>query len=99
MKKNPLTPILVLSVAFILLSAIVPVNPSSQPQPQRGYSLVADGVPLPPPGPRPAINSLIDGVPLPPPGPRPSVANLIDGVPLPPPGPRPNSVSTMAVAG
>lgn len=98
MKRNPLTLILVLSVAFILLSAIVPVNPSSQPQAQQGYTLMADGVPLPPPGPRPG-NSLIDGVPLPPPGPRRSVNSLIDGVPLPPPGPRPNSVSTVAVAG
>lgn len=84
MKNRSLIQFFVLCVGLILLSAILPVNPSSLLHLRHNSTLVADGVPLPPPEPR-HITNLIDGVPLPPPEPR---HITIDGVPLPPPEPR-----------
>ena len=70
MKERLLTQILVLSVGFILLSAIVPVNASAQPVTQHSFTPAIDGVPLPPPvdpSVQPSNGWGIDGVPLPPP--------------------------------
>jgi hypothetical protein len=74
MKARLLTQFLALSVGFILLSAVVPVNATVLPAAQQGYTSLKDGVPLPPPGPPPKTGFKLakDGVPLPPPGPVPA---------------------------
>jgi hypothetical protein len=74
MKKRHLTQLLTLCAGFILLSAVIPVNPASLCPSQQGTTAVVDGVPLPlpdPPPPKGILASSFDGVPLPLPEPAP----------------------------
>ena len=74
MKKRHLTQLITLCAGFILLSAVIPVNPVSLRRQQQGTTVVADGVPLPlpdPPPPKGILGLSIDGVPLPLPEPAP----------------------------
>jgi hypothetical protein len=75
MKKSLLTQILVMSAGLIVLTAVVPVNHALLPTGQNGYTLVADGAPMPlpePPPPPPSITALsFDGAPMPLPEPPP----------------------------
>jgi len=102
MKRSPLMQFVVLCVGLILLSAIVPVNPSSVLSRVDRSTLVADGVPLPPPEPAPKhiAGMLPDGVPLPAPEPPPkNIKNLIDGVPLPASEPPPKHITGTLIDG
>jgi hypothetical protein len=100
MKQSHLTQFLALSVGFILLSAVVPVNPASLRPSQQGTTFIAKGISLtlpdPPLTPKPVVGSFIDGVPLPvpePPPPKGILASSIDGVPLPLPEPAPKKIT------
>ena len=68
MKHRRLTQIFVLSIGLILLSVLLPVNQSSLLASQQSFTLLRDGVPLPPPGPLP-----------PPPPPKQTGSNFLDG--------------------
>src|SRR6266436_1535143 len=80
-----------LSVSLIVLSITVLVNLQPAGGAGKGYTHVADGVPLPPPTtppPKQLSIQVADGVPLPPPTtppPKQLSIQVADGVPLPPP--------------
>lgn len=91
MKKVLVTLGIILSVSFILLAFVVPVNHSSLVLKHQNRALLADGnpgPPTPPPPPPPTQNITLDGLQTLP-STQPDVLLIADGNPGPPTPPPP----------